>query len=46
VLPCFPRTRSPKIEWRLVWSCARSTGQEERRCNRILLHTFIGRAWL
>jgi hypothetical protein len=27
-------------------SCARSTGQEERRCNRILLHTFIGRAWL
>ena len=22
-------------------SCARSTGQEERRCNRILLHTFI-----
>ena len=21
--------------------CARSTGQEERRCNRILLHTFI-----
>jgi hypothetical protein len=25
-------------------SCMRSTGQEERRCNRILLHTFIGRA--
>jgi hypothetical protein len=25
-------------------SCARSTGKEERRCNRILLHTFIGRA--
>jgi hypothetical protein len=22
-------------------SCARPTGQEERRCNRILLHTFI-----
>ena len=27
-------------------SWARSTGQEERRCNRILPHTFIGRAWL
>ena len=25
-------------------SCAHSTGQEERRCNRILPHTFIGRA--
>jgi hypothetical protein len=25
-----------------IWySCARSTGQEERRCNRILLHIFI-----
>jgi hypothetical protein len=24
-----------------VTSCARSTGQEERRCYRILLHTFI-----
>jgi len=23
------------------WCCARSTGQEERRCYRILLHTFI-----
>jgi hypothetical protein len=25
----------------LLVSCACSTGQEERRCNRILLHTFI-----
>jgi hypothetical protein len=28
----------------LVSSCTRSTCQEERRCNRILLRTFIGRA--
>jgi hypothetical protein len=26
--------------------CACRTRQQERRCNRILLHTFIGRAWL
>jgi hypothetical protein len=25
----------------MVCSCARPTGQEERHCNRILLHTFI-----
>jgi hypothetical protein len=25
----------------ILYSCARSTGQEERLCNRILLHTFI-----
>ena len=27
-------------------SCTRSTGQEEQCCSSILLHTFIGRAWL
>ena len=27
--------------WSIPTSCARSTGQEERRCYRILLHTFI-----
>ena len=26
--------------------CARPTRQQEQRCNRILLRTFIGRAWL
>jgi hypothetical protein len=30
----------------LAMSCARPTRQQEQRCNRILLHTFIGRAWL
>jgi hypothetical protein len=30
----------------LVISCARPTGQEEWHCYRILLHTYIGRAWL
>jgi hypothetical protein len=28
----------------VTYSCACPTGQEERRCNRILPHTFIGRA--
>ena len=27
-------------------SCGHPTCQQEWRCNRILLHTFIGRAWL
>jgi hypothetical protein len=29
-----------------VIRCARPTRQQERCCSRILLHTFIGRAWL
>jgi hypothetical protein len=38
MIPCSPLN--------VLSSCVRPTGQQERRCNRILLHTFIGRAWL
>ena len=36
----------PCRKHRLWQSCARPTRQQEQHCNRILLHTFIGRAWL
>ena len=42
--PLFSSLYSKELGVMLVSYCARSTGQEERRCNRILLHTFIGRA--
>jgi hypothetical protein len=38
-----PTSQGQNYYYQFMWlsSCARSTGQEERRCYRILLHTFI-----
>ena len=39
VWPCWNRCVTVGLDFKS--SCASPTGQEERRCNRILLHTFI-----